>query len=191
MLLYSNKLLTAVSLLVGAATALPAPAPTPPATLLEVRADATDAWVSVDKTGLPSTVTPVVTASDGAPTTLSAIPTELTATVLTRTVYGELTTNYGTSAAQPTATNKAGAGSFLVCSNTDGDYAPFCEPTKNATMYPGTTYYGTSPPQAKPQKRAVHIRLIRATSDVGSLCDQWHQSQRDRHIYQRYDGRGR
>lgn len=153
----SNKLLTAAALLVGAATALPAPAPapTPPAALLEIRADATDAWVSVDKTGLPSTVTPVVTASDGAPTTLSAIPTQLTATMLTRTVYGELTTSYGTSPAKPTATNKAGAGSFLVCSNTDGDYAPFCEPTKNATMYPGTTYYGTSPPRTR--KRAVHL----------------------------------
>lgn len=144
MLVSSNTLLTAASLLVGAVTAIPAPAPTPPAALLAARVDATDAWVTVDKTGLPSTVTPVVTVSDGLTTTISAIPTELTATVLTRTAYGELTTSYGTSAAQPTATNKAGAGSFLICSNTDGDFAPFCEPAKNSSLYPGTTYYGRS-----------------------------------------------
>lgn len=136
-----RRLLTAATLLVGAAHAVPAPAVTP---ALALRAEATDAWVSVDKTGLPSTVTPVVTVSDGTTTTLSAIPTELTATLLTRTEYGELTTSTGTSAAEPTATNKKGAGSFLVCSNSDGDYAPFCEPAKNSSLYVGTTYYGMS-----------------------------------------------
>lgn len=141
----SAKLLTAAVLLLRAVTAVPAPDPTPG---LELRAEPTDAWVSVDTTGLPSTVTPVVTVSDGTPTTLSAIPTELTATLLTKTEYGELTTSTGTTAAQPTATNKKGAGSFLRCSNSDGDYSPFCEPAKNSSLYPGTTYYVTWDPTA-------------------------------------------
>lgn len=132
--------LAAASLLLGAVTAMPAqaeaPAPTP---AIELRAEATDAWVSVDKTGLPTTITPVVSAGS----TISAIPTELTATVLTRTAYGELTTSTGTVAAQPTASNKKGKGAFLVCSNPDGDYAPFCEPAKNSSLYTGTTYYVT------------------------------------------------
>lgn len=148
-MLTSSKLLTAataaVVLLSAAVQAVPAsaPAPTPtPTPALELRAEATDAWVSVDKTGKPTTITPVVTVSDGLPTTLSAIPTELTATILTRTAYGELTTSTGTAPAQPTASNKNGAGSFLVCSSPDAEYAPFCEPAKDSSLYTGTTYYG-------------------------------------------------
>lgn len=140
----SPKLLAAAAglFLLSAIHAAPAPEPTPAPAALELRAEPTDAWVSVDKTGLPVTVTPVVTVFDGVPTTISAIPIELTATVLTRTAYGELTTSSGTAAAQPTATNKKGKGAFLACSNVDGDFAPFCEPAKNSTLYTGTTYYG-------------------------------------------------
>lgn len=120
--------------------AMPAQDPSPaPTRAIELRADATDAWVSVDKTGLPTTVTPVVSGG----TTLSAIPTALTATVLTRTAYGELTTSSGTAAALPTASNKKGKGAFLVCSNKDGDYAPFCEPSRDSSLYTGTTYFVT------------------------------------------------
>lgn len=154
MLLTSPKLLTAVTVLADVVQAIPAPAAITLA--LEARAEPTDAWVSVDKTGQPTTVTPVVTVSDGTSTTVSAIPTALTATVLTRTAYGELTTSSGTAAAAPTASNKKGKGAFLVCSNTDGDYAPFCEPAKNSSLYPGTTYFGTSilmlhPPGGSPK----------------------------------------
>ncbi|PSR88477.1 hypothetical protein BD289DRAFT_432125 [Coniella lustricola] len=136
-----SKLLTAATILTSTLIqAIPAPKITP---ALDSRAEATDAWVSVDKTGQPTTVTPVVTVSEGSPTTISAIPTVLTATVLTRTAYGELTTSSGTAAAQPTASNKKGQGAFLVCSNADGDYAPFCEPAKNSSLYTGTTYFVT------------------------------------------------
>ncbi|KAF3764402.1 hypothetical protein M406DRAFT_232443, partial [Cryphonectria parasitica EP155] len=55
-------------------------------------------------------------------------------------------TSSGTAAAEPTASNKKGKGSFLVCSNTDGDYVPFCEPAKNSSLYVGTTYYVTWDP---------------------------------------------
>lgn len=138
-----NKLLAAAAILFKVTRALPAPEPTPTLSpALAQRADATDAWISVDSTGLPSTVIPAVTVSDGVATTISAIPTELTATVLTRTAYGELTTSTGTAPAEPTAQNKKGQGAFLACSNPTGDFAPFCEPAKNSSLYPGTTYYG-------------------------------------------------
>lgn len=145
-MLTSSKLPSTASLAllllgsVARVAASPAPAPAPaPTRAIELRAEATDAWVSVDKTGQPTTVTPVVSGA----TTLSAIPTELTATELTRTAYGELTTSTGTAPALPTAANKKGKGAFLVCSNPDGDYAPFCEPSADSSLYTGTTYFVT------------------------------------------------
>lgn len=143
----SAKLPTATVLLLQAEAPVAVPAPDLlPA--LELRAEPTDAWVSVDTTGLPSTVTPVVTISDGTPTTISAIPAELTATLLTKTAYGELTTSTGSTPAKPTALNQKGTGSFLRCSNSDGDYSPFCEPARNSSLYPGTTYFVTWDPTA-------------------------------------------
>lgn len=139
-----SLMMASLALLLGAVgvTAMPAQQDPPfpaPTRAIELRAEATDAWVSVDKTGLPTTITPVVSGA----TTLSAIPTELTATVVTRTAYGELTTSTGTAPALPTANNKKGKGAFLVCSNADGDYAPFCEPSADSSLYTGTTYFVT------------------------------------------------
>lgn len=135
-------LLAAASLLLGAASARP-PLVTP---VLEARAPAaTDPWVSVDTSGVPVTVTPVVTVVDGATTTISAAPNDLTETVVTRTEHAEITTSTGTAPPEPTATNKDGTGSFLVCNNADGEYAPFCQPSYNSSLYPGTTYYGMQP----------------------------------------------
>lgn len=140
---------------------------------VEARAHATDAWVSVDKTGLPSTVTPVVTASDGAPATLSAIPPELTATLLTRTAYGELTTSAGSAPALPTATNRAGAGAFLLCTDPAPAHAPFCAPSGgNATMYPGTTYYLTWDPSAITNGTKVKVIGTYLNATTGAAGDQ-------------------
>lgn len=130
---------------VAAATMLLLPAAVHALAAQELRAEpdaAADAWISVDSTGLPSTVTPVRTVADGVPTTLSAAPVALTATVRTRTAYGELTTSTGTTPAGPTADNKKGQGAFLACQNAEGAFAPFCEPAGNSSLYPGTTYYG-------------------------------------------------
>ncbi|KAK7745552.1 hypothetical protein SLS53_003052 [Cytospora paraplurivora] len=103
------------------------------------------AWVTVDTSGTPVTVTPVVSVNidDGTTTTVSAVPNDLTATVVTKTRYAEVTTSTGTTAPAPTATDKNGAGSFLACDNADGEYAPFCQPARNSSLYPGTTYYVT------------------------------------------------
>lgn len=147
----TTKMLTSPALLFAALVlrpihALPAaPEPTAGTPALQLRAEPTDAWITVDKTGLPTTVTPVVTVSDGVATTISAIPTDLTATVLTRTAYGELTTSTGTAPALPTAQNGKVEGYFLACSSSggdDGEGAPFCEPSAGSDLYPGTTYYG-------------------------------------------------
>ncbi|KUI54623.1 hypothetical protein VP1G_02016 [Cytospora mali] len=140
-MLTSPKLLTAAAaaLLLRPASAAP-PLLTP---ALEARAPAAtdNVWVTVDTSGTPVTVTPVVSVVDGATTTISAVPNDLTATVITRTKYAEVTTSTGSAA--PTATNANGAGSFLVCNNADGVYAPFCQPTQNSSLYTGTTYYVT------------------------------------------------
>jgi hypothetical protein len=139
MMLTRPRLLAAASMLLGAASARP-----PLVTLvLEARTPAaTDPWVSVDTSGQPVTVTPVVTVVDGATTTISAAPNDLTATVVTRTDYAEVTTSTGTAPPEPTATGKDGTGSFLVCRNAEGEYAPFCQPSYNSSLFPGTTYYG-------------------------------------------------
>lgn len=155
----SSRLLTAAARaatalqLLGLASAAPplvAPGPlegrSPDATMsatATATTTATDAaWVSVGASGTPVTVTPLVTVVDGTTTTLSAVPNDLTATVVTRTGHAEDTTSTGTTAPGPTATGADGSGSFLVCDNADGEYAPFCQPVQNSSLYPGTTYYG-------------------------------------------------
>lgn len=157
------KLLAAASLLLGAACARP-PLVTP---VLDARAPAaTDPWVSVDTSGVPVTVTPVVTVVDGATTTISAVPNDLTATVVTRTDYAEITTSTGTAPPEPTATNKDGTGSFLVCNNADGANAPFCQPSYNSSLYPGTTYYGMRLPKQLLPSRSMSSNLAVVTWDT-------------------------
>lgn len=146
-----SRLLTAATLLllIGATSAAPPPPPPLTSSALEARGpeatEASEAWVTVDSSGVPATVTPVVTADgDGAATTISnAVPEELTATVFTRTEYAEVTTSTaGPAGPVPTATGEDGSGSFLACDNADGPYFPFCQPAQNSSLYPGTTYYG-------------------------------------------------
>jgi hypothetical protein len=112
------------------------PTPTP--------ASPTDAWVSVDPSGRPSTVTPVLTTINGTPTVISGAPYDLTGTVFTQTRHdAKITTSTG-AAPRPTANSKDGSGAFAVCHNLDGDSAPFCEPKNNATIYPDGTHYSMS-----------------------------------------------
>ncbi|KAK5663766.1 hypothetical protein OQA88_4197 [Cercophora sp. LCS_1] len=100
----------------------------------------TDAWVTVDESGKPKTITPVLTTISGTPTIISGAPYEVTGTVFTSTRADvKLTTITG--AAQPKATGADGSGAFAVCHNLDGPFAPFCDPQNNATLYPDGTYY--------------------------------------------------
>ncbi|KAI0810032.1 hypothetical protein GGR55DRAFT_647727 [Xylaria sp. FL0064] len=105
---------------------------------------ALDPWVTVDQDGMATTITPVLSTISGTPTVVSGAPHDITATVFTYTSYGKIYTSTGT-APGPTATSKS-AGSFGVCHNLDGDYAPWCRPEFNTTLYVGTTYYFTWDP---------------------------------------------
>ncbi|KAK4241560.1 hypothetical protein C8A03DRAFT_30284 [Achaetomium macrosporum] len=127
-------------LLLGTASAVPKP------TGLVARqgANPTDLWVTVDESGIPKTITPVLTTISGTPTLLSAAPYDVTATVWTKHPYGDLTTSTGPG--QPKATNDKGAGAFAACRNTDGEFKPFCLPKNNDVYYPGSTHYVTWDP---------------------------------------------
>jgi hypothetical protein len=124
----------ALPLLLPAVSALP-----------EVAARQTDEslnpWVSVDDEGTPVTVTPALSTVDGTPTVVSAAPVEVTGSVLTRSYYGSVVTTTSMPKS-PTPTGSV-AGSFPVCHNQDGDFAPWCAPTEGTTLNPGTTYYCT------------------------------------------------
>ncbi|KAI1100531.1 hypothetical protein F4804DRAFT_44531 [Jackrogersella minutella] len=100
-------------------------------------------WVTVNDDGKPSTVTPILSTISGTPTIISGAPHDLTATVFTETNYGQISTSTGTAPMATATGGDAGAGSFPICHNKDGDNAPWCQPTDGAPMYPGTTYYFT------------------------------------------------
>lgn len=138
---------------------------------LAPRANPTDPWVTVDASGVPVTVTPVLTTISGTPTIISGAPAELTATVLTLTSLGDVRTTTllptssptangdgrgdarggnsggnagdgsGSGVALPTAGSSSGTGSFPVCKNKDGPGAPFCLPGDRRLVV-GAVYYG-------------------------------------------------
>jgi len=108
-------------------------------------ANPTDLWVTVDESGRPKTVTPILTTISGTPTIISGAPYQVTGTVFTQT-RADVKITTSTGAEQPKATGSDGSGSFALCRNRDGDHAPFCEPKNNATIYPGATHYVTWDP---------------------------------------------
>ncbi|KAI0859646.1 hypothetical protein F4860DRAFT_481738 [Xylaria cubensis] len=138
----------AASLLLAVTHAIPNPLQ-PRATDAPDIADATDPaldpWVTVDGDGTASTVTPVLTTISGTPTILSGAPHDITATVFTYTSYGKVATSTGTAPPAPTATSNS-AGSFALCENMDGEFAPWCKPDGDSPLYVGTTYYFTWDP---------------------------------------------
>ncbi|KAK7459758.1 hypothetical protein Landi51_00007 [Colletotrichum acutatum] len=136
-------------LLLNPVAAIPAPVPVPiaaPEPTLVARADViapTAAWISVNNKGVPTTVTPVPTTISGTATYASAAPNALTGSVFTLTDWHlvKVTTSTGTPPVA-TADSKSGAGAFAPCSNTNGDFSPFCDPNKGSTLYTDGTYYG-------------------------------------------------
>lgn len=131
----SSSTLASAWLLLQTANAIPAASK-----IARAAANPTDPWVTVEESGQPKTVTPVLTTISGTPTIISGAPNDVTGTVFTRTSMGEVSTRTGDPPI-PTATATGGAGSFPVCHNKDGDKAPFCLPTMGTSLYPGTTYY--------------------------------------------------
>ncbi|CAK7226315.1 hypothetical protein SCUCBS95973_006160 [Sporothrix curviconia] len=115
-------------LLAASGSVLASPAPAPAADTTTAALQPTNAWVSVGNDGTTKTITPVLTTISGTPTVISAEPTA---------------NSTASSSGPPEATATNGAGSFPVCSNVDGDLAPFCAPSNGSTLNPGATYYVT------------------------------------------------
>ncbi|KAI1749808.1 hypothetical protein F4782DRAFT_533067 [Xylaria castorea] len=146
--MYRLASVAAVSLLLAVTHAIPNPLQ-PRATDAPDSAYATDAaldpWVTVDVDGTASTVTPVLTTISGTPTILSGAPPDITDPVFTYTSYGKVVTSTRSAPPAPTATG-GGAGSFAVCENMNGEFAPWCKPDGGTPLYIGTTYYFTWDP---------------------------------------------
>lgn len=137
------SVLSAIALSSTIAAAFPDDAPEPTAAPeLVPRADATAPWVSVDDNGQPNkTYTPSVTTISGSTSLVDPARHDLTASIFTWVTYGVPHTSTG-SVPNPTATGKHGEGSFSLCSNKEGDHAPFCHPYPNSTLLTGNSYYG-------------------------------------------------
>ncbi|KAG9230169.1 hypothetical protein BJ875DRAFT_472945 [Amylocarpus encephaloides] len=91
-------------------------------------------WVSVDASGTPvATITPVLTTVNGVASTISPAPTSISTSQTDKKPTP-------TSHSVPTAT---GGGSFEVCNNQNGQFAPFCKPDNSSSVYVGETYYVT------------------------------------------------
>ena len=80
-------------------------------------------WVTIDANGNAATITPTLVQNNGAPSAVSTFPGQLTAA--------------------PTANAANGAGSFLTCSNRNGQFAPFCTPQDRSRLEVGKAYYST------------------------------------------------
>ncbi|KAG5984356.1 hypothetical protein E4U55_005134 [Claviceps digitariae] len=104
-------------------------------------------WVVVNDEGAIGTIyTPTMTTVSGTPYPVNPAPHDLTATVYTITNYGHVyvTTQ---SPPNPMVTNtKTNEGFFSRCYNKKGQYAPFCRPTHNSSIYVDYTYYVTWDP---------------------------------------------
>ena len=104
-------------------------------------------WVEIDSLGQPSTTyTPTVTSVGGTTSPVHTAPHDLTASLYTLTNYGHVSTSTGLPP-NPTVTNThTNQGSFSRCVNPHGEFAPFCRPSHNSSVYVDSTYYGKHHP---------------------------------------------
>ncbi|PNH46627.1 hypothetical protein VD0004_g1461 [Verticillium dahliae] len=162
-------------------TPAPAAAPSSPAANIVPRAKplAPDApWVSVNKKGTPTTITPVLTTVSGTPTYESGAPNALTGTVFTFTNRRDALVSVSTGD-PPIATAKAknGKGAFVPCHNIDMEHAPFCAPEKDGELFVGKTYYvtwdATAPVLKSNTSEKVWIHLVGyyVNSTTGEIDD--------------------
>lgn len=104
-------------------------------------------WVTVDPSGVASTVTPAVITTQGHRATVLEAPSSLISTA-TYTVSpdGRLSTYTGLPPVAE-ATGSSEAGVFLACGseNNVGPDEPFCQPKRGSTLQPGRTYYSMAP----------------------------------------------
>lgn len=140
-----QHLAAASLLLAGAASALPA-AEVHVVQLQqrEVAHAAPSPWVTVDASGIATTITPTVTTINGAATTVSPPPDSLTktGTYTLAPASAAVTTSTGLPPVA-TASSSNGDGAFLACTTYQGADAPFCQPKSGSQLKPGNTYYVT------------------------------------------------
>lgn len=109
-------------------------------------------YITIAADGSAETITPMVTSTNGAVSTVSPIPEFVTKT----TVYastdedGHISTATGT-APVASATSSNGAGAFIKCHDHQGINGPFCSPRDGAPVEIGGTYYSTQIPVVRPQ----------------------------------------
>ncbi|EHA49952.1 hypothetical protein MGG_03621 [Pyricularia oryzae 70-15] len=108
----------------------------------------TAAWVSVDDSGAPKTLTPVLSTANGLPTIVSnAAPHEITATVFTRTQHGYISTSTGSPSVYSAMSGGSnGQGAFPLCKAAAEAKTPLCLPKDGSILNPGITYYVTWDP---------------------------------------------
>jgi hypothetical protein len=102
-------------------------------------------WVTVDASSVAHTITPTVTSVNGAVTTLSGAPASLTAPtafVLTKGTSSS-TTTLSPPVATATTDRGSGQGTFLVCNNVKGSFAPMCQPQDGVLMGAQNAFFGT------------------------------------------------
>ncbi|KAL8382056.1 hypothetical protein RB595_006033 [Gaeumannomyces hyphopodioides] len=105
-------------------------------------------WITVDAAGSARTVTPQLTVTGGATSTISPPPDELTRVQTWRmsTHGAAITTTTRAPIATATPSGSAGSpggGVMLKCQHYVGIDAPFCAPYRGSLLNPGTTYYLT------------------------------------------------
>ncbi|KAH6681038.1 hypothetical protein F5X68DRAFT_211751 [Plectosphaerella plurivora] len=184
--MHTSTLLLALASLAAAMPAEPTPTPeaVAPVTPRPHHIDPTAVWITVDKTGRPSTVTPVATTISGESTFVDGAPNELTGTVfvITDRRNAKVTTSTG-EPPLPTARNGKGQGAFAPCHNLDGKGAPFCSPEETDEVIIGKTYYLTFDPEFPMLKsnttgRKLKLRLVgdMINSTTGEVGDEIHST---------------
>ncbi|GAB1315409.1 hypothetical protein MFIFM68171_05619 [Madurella fahalii] len=121
-------------------------------------------WVTVDPSGVASTVTPAVITTQGHRATVLEAPSSLISTATYTISPDGRPSTYTGLAPVAEATGSTEAGVFLACGNDNaiGPDAPFCQPRRGSTLHPGRTYYITwtpaffSPPSALVTFHAVY-----------------------------------
>jgi hypothetical protein len=100
------------------------------------------AWVTVDNSGVPVTIHPVVMTTNGAVTTASPPPAYLLSTATYTMLPSGLASTKTGLPPVATASGPDEEGNFLACTKYQGPGGPFCQPEPGTLLYPGSTYYG-------------------------------------------------
>lgn len=103
-------------------------------------------WVTVDPSGIASTIIPAVFTTQGHRTTIREPPVSLLSTgTYTISPNGRASTYTGLAPVASATSNDNDAGVFLACTANQGVNEPFCLPRSGSTLRPGHTYYSTPP----------------------------------------------